>query len=96
MKLGALTLLAVLMLTAQAVADSHSCPEPVKPECIGRLEGIHDKSALTMCSTDLDDYRKQIQDYLKCLDDSRSEVTDKFNKAVKRFNCYSIGNSTCD
>ena len=102
MKVGArkhpsfiLIFLAMFTVASQVAADSRSCSQPAKPDCISRLGITRDKSAFSMCGDAVDAHRQQVQDYLKCLDDSRTQATDEFNKAVRQFNCYAKGNASC-
>ena len=93
----------VLVLAAAWPAEKAgaygSCRVPNEPGCVGTLGISRDNFSFQMCRTEVDAYSREVQSYIRCLNDEvaseKEDKTRKLNEVVKRFNCYASGGSAC-
>ncbi len=97
------TALHVRILTSMAsilvpISGAHAflyCSEPTEPYCLDGSGYFDDRWAFDSCRNDVEQFVREAEDYVDCLEDEQSEVIDQANKAIERFNCRAEGGSYC-
>ena len=74
---------------------THQLVRPEPPSCLDTLYISMDDFSFKMCRSDMESYRRQVEDYLQCLHDEGGEAVNELNSAVDKFNCYACGGSVC-
>jgi hypothetical protein len=87
-------ILALTVLIADTVHAFTTCYEPNNPRC-PILGEFSDDFEFEMCKGQMDRYRRDVEDYLECLDKTKEATIEEYNRAVKRFNCAAEQQSIC-
>ena len=75
-------------------ASAFYCSEPRDPQCpvLGKFDSDFD---FEMCKAEMERYQRSLRTYADCIDDAKTDALDRYNKAVKRFNCAASGEQYC-
>ena len=88
----------VLMVNSPQSAYAY-CSEPSEPSCLDTLGLMQDEMWFNMCRSEVASYVSDVEDYIGCrireVKSEQTDLTQKANEAIERFNCYASGNSFC-
>ena len=86
----------VLLIFIVSFSFGFGCYKPTIPMCVENYYGnFNSKSDFEMCKMEVENYLRDLQEYIQCLEDEINEAIEEQNKVIKKFNCKARGDSYC-
>ncbi|WP_454656840.1 hypothetical protein [Bosea beijingensis] len=79
-------ILSLLAAPAMAEAASVYCSSTSAPSCASRFGKFDDEDDFARCKRQIEAFRSETEEMLRCLQSSREEALNEFNEAVESFN----------
>jgi hypothetical protein len=92
--IGPAAIVAALLAAGPATAQMF-CSPPREPSCIETLRWSRDEFAFQLCRMEVEAFRREVRDYLRCLADEGNRAIRDLDRAIDRFNCHARGGSFC-
>ena len=70
------------------------CYKPTMPYCV-EFGNFNSKSDFEMCKMEVENYLRDLQEYIHCLEDEISEAIEEQNEVIKKFNYKTRGDIYC-
>lgn len=75
-----------VILAASPASGQLYCSPPSEPSCIDLLGISRDNFTFQMCRAEVENYQRQVRDYVGCLRDEQDEAIRRLNQTIERFN----------
>ena len=75
----------IMIIMGPSIASARRCDRPDPPICLMSL-GMADQFTFDSCRSNIEQYRREVIDFLECSRRVQSDVSEELGAAIRKFN----------